>query len=71
MIKKYFENLIVEKIEIAIENAISNNFDSVIMDDGFQDNTIKKNMNIVCFNDSQLIVMVLLYLQAFKKVHNL
>ena len=24
------------------------------MDDGFQDNTIK-NMNIVCFNDSQLI----------------
>ena len=56
MIKKYFENLIVEKNrKIAIENAISNNFDSVIMDDGFQDNTIKKNMNIVCFNDSQLI----------------
>ena len=31
------------------------NFDIVILDDGFQDYRIKKNLNIICFNHNQLI----------------
>ena len=31
------------------------NFDSVILDDGFQDYTIKKNLSIICFNQNQMI----------------
>ena len=31
------------------------NYDAVILDDGFQDYQIKKNINIVCFNENQLI----------------
>ena len=34
--------------------AASNNFDVVILDDGFQDYTIKKDLNILCFNEKQL-----------------
>ena len=38
-----------------ITEAISNNFDVVILDDGFQDNSIYKNLNILCFNENQLV----------------
>ena len=31
------------------------NFDSIIMDDGFQDYSIRKDLNIICFNNNQLI----------------
>jgi tetraacyldisaccharide 4'-kinase len=31
------------------------NYDSVILDDGFQDYSIKKDLNIICFNQNQLI----------------
>ena len=30
-------------------------FDIVILDDGFQDHRINKNINIICFNSNQLI----------------
>ena len=30
-------------------------FDVAILDDGFQDNTISKDLNIICFNQNQLI----------------
>ena len=39
---------------VGINDAISNNFDVVILDDGFQDDSIYKNLNILCFNDKQL-----------------
>jgi len=39
----------------AIEKAERENFDIAILDDGFQDYTIKKNLNIICFNNKQLI----------------
>jgi len=39
----------------AIEEAIQNNADSVILDDGFQDFSIKKNLSIICFNEKQWI----------------
>ena len=39
----------------AINSAVKNNFDCVILDDGFQDFSINKNLNIVCFNEKQLL----------------
>ena len=38
----------------AIKNAEINEFDCVILDDGFQDSSIVKDLNIVCFNEEQL-----------------
>ncbi len=38
----------------AINEAISSNYNVVILDDGFQDNSIFKNLNILCFNEKQL-----------------
>ena len=39
----------------AISKAIKHGFDYVILDDGFQDFSINKNLNILCFNEKQLI----------------
>lgn len=56
LIKKKFGNLILTKKRIdGIIEAEKSNFDVVILDDGLQDFTIKKNLNIVCFNQNQLI----------------
>jgi len=41
--------------EKAINNLISSNHDIAILDDGFQDYSIKKNFSILCFNSRQLI----------------
>ena len=38
-----------------IKEAEKKKFDSVILDDGFQDYKIKKDINILCFNQNQLI----------------
>ena len=38
----------------AIKEAEADNFECVILDDGFQDSSIIKNLNIVCFNAEQL-----------------
>jgi len=40
---------------LAIKEAIMNKFDCVVLDDGFQDSSINKNLNIICFNEKQLI----------------
>jgi tetraacyldisaccharide 4'-kinase len=39
----------------AIEEAAKNKFNIAILDDGFQDFSINKNLSIVCFNEKQLI----------------
>jgi tetraacyldisaccharide 4'-kinase len=39
----------------AINDAVKNNYDCVVLDDGFQDLSIKKNLNIVCFTEKQLV----------------
>ena len=39
----------------AIEEAKKNNANVVILDDGFQDFSIKKNLSIICFNEKQWI----------------
>ncbi len=39
----------------AINNAQEKKYDLAILDDGFQDYSIKKDLNILCFNSNQLI----------------
>ena len=39
----------------AIKNAIENNANIVVLDDGFQDFSVKKNFSIICFNSKQWI----------------
>ena len=56
LIEKNFSYLITEKNRIdGINKAIKRGFDTVILDDGFQDYKIKKNLSIICFNQNQLI----------------
>ena len=70
IIKKYYINhkdeheLIREKNgyltlgnnrKVALTNASDKGFDIAILDDGFQDNSIHKNLNILCFSAKQLI----------------
>ena len=56
LIKNNFKNLIVSKNRVvAMKEAEKSNFDTAILDDGFQDFSIKKDLNIICFNSNQLI----------------
>ena len=56
LIKKNFNNIIINKKRAsAILEAQKMNYDAVILDDGFQDYSIKKDLNIICFNQNQLI----------------
>lgn len=56
LIKKKTNLLILnQKRSRAIQDAIKKKFKVVILDDGFQDHSIKKNLNILCFNSKQLI----------------
>ena len=56
LIKKNFQNLILNEDRLeGLSDVEKSNFDIVILDDGFQDYRIKKNLNIICFNNNQLI----------------
>ena len=44
-----------KKRNIAIKDAEKAKYDVAILDDGFQDHSIKKNLNILCFNSNQQI----------------
>ena len=56
MILENYDHLILnKKRKLAINKAMENKFDAVILDDGFQDYKIKKDLSILCFNSNQLI----------------
>ena len=56
LINNYYKDLILcEDRTKGIKDSQANNYDSVILDDGFQDYSIKKDLNIICFNQNQLI----------------
>ena len=56
LIKDKFKDLILNTDRInALIEAEKSEFNTVILDDGFQDYKIKKNLSIVCFNANQLI----------------
>mgnify|MGYP001163944814 CR=1 FL=1 len=48
--KNYCEVIESKKRSDGIKEAIEKKFNSVVLDDGYQDFEIKKNLNIVCFN---------------------
>ena len=53
LIKENFNYLILNSNRIsAIQEAENKNFDTAILDDGFQDYKIKKNLSIICFNSN-------------------
>ena len=56
LIKNSFKNLILCKNRVdGIREAEKANFDVVVLDDGFQDYKINKDLNILCFNQLQLV----------------
>ena len=56
MILSYYNKLILTlNRSKGIYEALEKGFDAVILDDGFQDYKIKKNLSIICFNSNQLI----------------
>ena len=55
MLKKTGEIFPCERREEGILSAFSNEHDLVILDDGFQDFSIKPNFSILCFNSKQLV----------------
>ena len=56
LIKENFSNLILNQDRIqGIKEAAKYGNDCIILDDGFQDFSIKKDLNILCFNQNQLI----------------
>lgn len=56
LIKNNFKNFISDKNRLSgINKAVDLGYDSIVLDDGFQDYKIKKNLNILCFNQNQLI----------------
>ena len=55
-IKDKFNSLFLNKNRIsAIKSALKKDHNLIILDDGFQDYNIKKDLNIICFNQNQLI----------------
>ena len=53
LIKENFSHLILNPNRVgAIKKAEKQNFDTAILDDGFQDYRIKKNLSIICFNSN-------------------
>lgn len=56
LIKEKFNNLILNKNRrVGIFEALKKGYDGIILDDGFQDYKIKKDFNIICFNQNQLL----------------
>ena len=56
MIISYYNKLILNlNRSKGIYEALEKSYDAVILDDGFQDYKIKKNLSIICFNSNQLI----------------
>ena len=53
LIKKYAKVITPKKRSEGIDQAINKKFELVILDDGYQDLEIKKDLNIICFNSQQ------------------
>ena len=56
LIRKVTKNVIVGSTRAeAVLSAQNKGYDSLILDDGYQDYSIKKDLNILCFNGKQLL----------------
>ena len=56
LIRKSNKNLFTGRNrQIALKRAISKGLNVAVLDDGYQDHSIKKDLNILCFNSNQLV----------------
>ena len=55
MLKEVGKTFICKKRKDSLNNLIKNEYNLAILDDGFQDLSINKNFNIICFNQKQWI----------------
>ena len=55
MLERIGKTFICKKRKDSIESLIKNQYDLAILDDGFQDLSINKNFNIICFNQKQWV----------------
>ncbi len=55
LLKKYGKVLVSKKRSDAINKAIEKKYNFAILDDGYQDKSIKKDFNIICFHINQKI----------------
>ncbi len=55
MLKKTGKTYVSSKRKDSLKNLMNNGHDLAILDDGFQDMSIKKNFNVICFNQKQWI----------------
>ncbi len=56
LIKQNYDDLILSINRIdGINEAIDKGFETIVLDDGFQDYQIKKDLNIICFNQNQKV----------------
>lgn len=56
LIRSYNNNLFLDELrENAINKSINEGYEIAILDDGFQDYKINKDLNILCFNQKQLL----------------
>ncbi len=55
MLKEVGKTFSTKKRKVGIKILVENNYDLAILDDGFQDFSIKKNFSILCFNQNQWI----------------
>ena len=55
LIKRYSKIIVSKERTDAIKEAIEKNFNFVVLDDGYQDLKIRKNLNIICFHSKQKI----------------
>ncbi len=53
LLKKYCETIVCSERSDGITKAIEKKFNVIILDDGYQDFKIKKNISIICFNSQQ------------------
>ena len=53
LLKKNCKVFVNKSRRLAIQQAINEGYDLVILDDGFQDMTIKKDLSIICFSSRQ------------------
>jgi len=55
MLERIGKTFFCKKRKDSIESLIKNQYDLAILDDGFQDLSINKNFNIICFNQKQWV----------------
>ena len=55
LLKKYSKVLVSNKRSEAINKAIEKKYNFAVLDDGYQDHSIKKDLNIICFHGNQKI----------------